>query len=146
MTVLVDTGVLYADHDLDATRHDAASAALEAVYDGEFGQPYVSDYIYDEAVTLTLRRGGSFSAARQLGERIRGVDQYPSAYGFLRVSEGAFSAAVDVFEQYDDQALSFTDAATVALCERRGVDHVLSFDEDFDGLVDRLAPERVATE
>ncbi|MCG1002005.1 MULTISPECIES: hypothetical protein [Halobacterium] len=61
MTVLVDTGVLYADHDTDAARHDAASDTLDAVYDGEFGQPYVSDYVYDEAVTLTLVRSGLFA-------------------------------------------------------------------------------------
>jgi len=45
MTVLVDTGVLYADHDTDATRHEVAAQALEAVYDGEVGQPYISDYL-----------------------------------------------------------------------------------------------------
>jgi predicted nucleic acid-binding protein len=44
MTVLVDTGVVYADHDTDATRHDAARTALEAVYDGEFGHPYISKF------------------------------------------------------------------------------------------------------
>ncbi len=49
MTVLVDTGVLYADHDTDATRHDAAGEALEVVYDGEFGAPYITD-------TSTTRR------------------------------------------------------------------------------------------
>ena len=43
MTLLVDTGVLYADHDTDASRHGEASNALEAVYRGEFGTPYVSD-------------------------------------------------------------------------------------------------------
>lgn len=72
MTVFVDIGVLYADHDQDASRHTAASAALDAVYDGEFGQPYVSDYIYDEAVTLTLKRGGAFIPARQLGAKLWG--------------------------------------------------------------------------
>lgn len=76
MTVLVDTGVLYADHDTDAARHGTARNILELVYDGECGQPYVSDYIYDEAVTLTLKRG-SFDAASRLGERIRGIDPYP---------------------------------------------------------------------
>ena len=59
MSVLVDTGVLYADHDTEASRHEAAQRALEVVYDGEFGQPYVSDYIFDEAVTLTQRRAGA---------------------------------------------------------------------------------------
>ena len=39
MTVLVDTSVLYTDHDREAARHEAASDALGAVYDGEFGPP-----------------------------------------------------------------------------------------------------------
>lgn len=140
MTVLVDTGVLYADHDTDAARHDAASDALERVYDGEFGLPYISDYIYDEAVTLTLTRGGSFPAAKRLGERLRGVDPYPRLYEMRRVSAAVFSDAVDAFEQYDDQRLSFTDATTVALSHRHDIEHVMSFDDDFDGLVDRLDP------
>lgn len=143
MTVCLDTGVLYADHDRDASRHDAASAALESVYDGDFGQPYVSDYIYDEAVTLTLKRGGSFTPARQLGEKIRGADPYPKAFELLRVSAAVFDDAVTVFERYDDQALSFTDATTVALCRRHDIDAVLSFDDDFDGVIDRIEPESV---
>lgn len=140
MTVLVDTGVLYAEHDLDASRHDAASTALEAVYDGEFGQPYVSDYIYDEAVTLTLMRGGSFPPAKHLGEKLRGAAAYPQVYELLRVSAAVFADAVEIFEQYDDQALSFTDATTVALCRRHDLDTVMSFDDDFDGIVSRIDP------
>jgi predicted nucleic acid-binding protein len=140
MSLLVDTGVLYADHDTDATRHEAAAGALERVYDGEFGQPYVTDYVFDEAVTLTLRRNGSFEAATQLGQRLRGVDPYPEVYELLHLSEPAFEAAVDVFEQYADQDLSFTDATLLTQCERQDIDAVLTFDDDFDGLVDRLSP------
>lgn len=143
MTVLVDTGVLYADHDRDASRHDVASDALETVYDGELGLPFVSDYVYDEAITLTLRRAGSFSAAKRLGERLRGVDPYPAAYEMLHVSAAVFADAIDVIERYDDQRLSFTDATTVALCRRHDVDSVLSFDDDFDGIVDHVDPAAV---
>jgi len=140
MTVLVDTGVLYADHDTTASRHEAARRALEAVYDGEFGQPYVSDYIFDEAVTLTQTRAKAFEPAKQLGDRIRGVDSYPQVYEMLWVSAAVFSESVSVFEQYDDQELSFTDATTVALAQRHDVDSVLSFDDDFDGIVSRTDP------
>lgn len=142
MTVLVDTGVLYADHDIDATRHETASDVLDSVYDGEFGQPYVSDYIYDEAVTLTLKRG-SFETAKRLGNRMRGADSYPKTYDLLRVSDARFADAIEVFEQYDDQRLSFTDATTVALAQHHGIDHILSFDDDFDGLVSRIDPLEV---
>ena len=67
MTVLIDTGVLYADHDLDATGHEAAERALTAVFDGVFGQPYLTDDIFDEAVTVALARTGSHDAAVSLG-------------------------------------------------------------------------------
>jgi predicted nucleic acid-binding protein len=139
MTVIVDTGVLYADHDTDASRHEAATRAVEAIYDGEFGQPYVSDYIYDEAVTLTLKRS-DVEAAKLLRKRIRGVDSYPTTYEMCSISAAVFADAVSIFERYDDQQLSFTDASTVALCERHAIDAVVSFDDDFDGVVDRIEP------
>jgi len=45
-----------------------------------------------------------------------------------------------VFRRYDDHDLSFTDASIVALCESRGIDGLLSFDTDFDGLIERIEP------
>lgn len=143
MTVLVDTGVLYADHDTDAARHETASAALETVYDGKLGQPYLSDYVFDEAITLTRKRTGSFSAAKGLSDRLRGVGPFPGVYDFLHVSAAVFADAIDVFERYDDQSLSFTDATAVALIDRHDLDGVLSFDDDFDGIVDRFDPTEI---
>lgn len=143
MTVCIDTGVLYADHDLDASRHETASAALNAVFDGAFGQPYLSDYLYDEAVTLTRKRGGSVVPAQQLGAKLRGVDPYPEVYEFVFVSRSMFADAVEVFERDDDQALSLTDATTVSLCRRQNIDAVLSFDDDFDGVIDRIDPASI---
>jgi len=143
VTVLVDTGVLYADHDTDANRHDAASKALEALYDGEFGHPYISDYVFDEAITLTRTRTDSHAAATELGDRLRGHGPYPGVYELLHVSMAVFADALDVFDRYDDHELSFTDATSVALVERYDLDGILSFDNDFDGVVRRIDPERV---
>ena len=140
MTVLVDTGVLYADHDTDATRHDTASTALDAVYDGEFGHPYVSDYVFDEAITLARTRTGSHASAKRLSDRLRGRNRYPQVYEMLHVSTAVFTDAIAVFERYDDQSLSFTDATSVALIDRHGIDGILSFDDDFDGVVRRFDP------
>lgn len=140
MTVLVDTGVLYADHDSDASRHEAGRGAIDAVLRGEYGQPFVSEYVYDETVTLTRRRTGSFEAARTIGRRIRAAEDYPRAFDLVHLTESDFEAAVRTFERYDDQSLSFTDATSIALVERRDIDGVLSFDDDFDGLVTRFDP------
>ena len=62
MSVFVDTGVFYAHHDTDASRHGVAVAALNGVLrDAAYGRVLTSDDVYDEVVTLTHRRTGSMS-------------------------------------------------------------------------------------
>jgi predicted nucleic acid-binding protein len=144
MSVFVDTGVFYADHDEAATRHETADTAMDSVYQSELGQPYTSDYVYDETTTLTLQRTGSTDAAKTVGRRIRGAGEFHAAFSMERVTAPLFQRAVDLFERYDDQHLSFTDATTVALVQRHDIDAVLSFDDDFDGIVDRIDPADLA--
>ena len=75
-----------------------------------------------------------------MGQRIRGVG-YPSAIELLHSSPTLFDRAVSVHQTYADRELSFTDAMTVAMVEYHEVDGVLSFDDDFDGIVLRLVPD-----
>jgi len=122
MSVLVDTGVFYAHHDRDAERHDDAVAAMDALLDGEFGRAYTSDYVYDETVTLTRMRTGSFEAAQTISDRLLSAGSFPDMFEILHVGRDDFDATVDVWQQYHDHDLSFTDANTVALCERYDID------------------------
>jgi predicted nucleic acid-binding protein len=144
MSVFVDTGVFYAHHDTDASRHDTGMAALNTVLgSAEYGQVLTSDYIYDEVVTLTHRRTGDITAGIDVGRRLRG-EGYPDAIELLYGSRQLFEAAVAAHQEYAEHGLSFTDAMTVAMVDHHDIDSVLSFDDDFDGVVDRLDPAVVA--
>lgn len=140
MSVFVDTGVFFAHHDTDAARHGRAVDAFDALLDGEYGQPYTNDYVFDETVTLTRTRTGSFEAADTVASRILGEDPFPRVFELLHVQPDDVHASVEAFRRYEDHDLSFTDASIVALCESRGIDTVLSFDTDFDGVVERTEP------
>lgn len=140
MSVLVDTGVFFAHHDTDAERHDDAVAALEKLLAGEYGQPYTSDYVFDETVTLTRVRTDSFEAAETVADRILGNGTFPKVFELVHVAPDDLQASMETFRRYDDQSLSFTDATTVHLCESRDIDAVLSFDDDFDGVIERIEP------
>ena len=144
MSVFVDTGVFYAHHDTDATRHDVAADALAGVLrSAEYGHVLTSDYVYDECLTLTHRRTGRMADAIELGRRIRGVDPYPAGIDLIHTTRSRFDEAVERFEEYTDHGLSFTDVTTIVLAVHHDIDAVLSFDDDFDGLVDRLDPSAV---
>lgn len=144
MTVFIDTGVFYAHHDRDASRHEVGARALVHVLtSSSFGQVLTSEYVFDEAVTLTVRRTGRVADAVELGKRILG-DGYPDAIDVLHTTPPDLDRAFEIFQQYDDQSLSFTDAMTVALVDTNDIDTVLSFDDDFDGILDRTDPADVA--
>jgi len=141
MSVFVDTGVFYAHHDTDASRHEAGAAALNAVLrSAEYGHVMTSDYIYDESVTLTHRRTGtSTPGSRSDGEFGGGVSVGYRTPPLVRDALRS-CRAVTIQETYAKHQLSFTDAMTVAHVEHHDIDCVLSFD-DFDGVVTRLVPE-----
>lgn len=144
MSILIDTGVFVAVQNERDEHHDDATQSLTAAFNGEFGALYTNDYVYDEAVTLAQIRTGSHREARLIGDRIAGRDSFPDRIELLFVTADRFSRTVRVFEQYDDHDLSFTDASLVACVETTGIDAVLSFDDDFDGVVDRIDPKHVS--
>jgi len=140
MSVIVDTGVFFAHHDRDAERHEDAVAAVDRLLDGAYGQPYTSDYVLDEVLTLTRVRTGSFGASDTVARRILGEGSFPDVFELCYVDPDDVAAALAAYRRYDDHDLSFTDATILALTEAHDVDAVLSFDDDFDGLVDRIEP------
>ena len=140
MSVFIDTGVFYAHHDRDAARHAVATAVLEQTLAGRFGHLYTSDYVVDETVALTRSRTRNFDDTMAVVDRILGRGRFDRAVELPFVGEARFHHALDVFETYRDHPLSFTDATTVALMEANRIDHLLSFDSDFDGVVERLDP------
>lgn len=143
MAILVDTTVLYERENTRADKHAVANRAIERVLAGAYGEPVITDYIFDEAITLALARSGRHDLACTLADRLLGEGGFPEAFTLHPIGEALFEQAVRVFRQYPDQGLSFTDATTVALVERHDIDAVLSFDDDFDGIVERVDPGQV---
>nr|WP_276261275.1 PIN domain-containing protein [Haloglomus sp. DT116] len=111
MSVFVDTGVFYAHQDPDAERHDAAVAAFDDLLDGLFGQPYTSDYVLDEVVTLTRVRTGSFEAADTVARRILGEGANPDVFELVDIPPDLSARTLETFRRYDDRNLNFTDAS-----------------------------------
>ena len=89
-------------------------------------------------MTLTRARTNSVDDASAIANRIRGNDPYPSVVELVYTTPELVAAALETFRRYDDHDLSFTDATIVAICERRDIDAVASFDSDFDGLINRV--------
>lgn len=140
MSVLVDSGLFIAIQNERDAGHAAAKRAMATVLSDRLGRAYTSDHVFDEAVTFTRMRTRSQPEAMKVADRILGVAPYPKVFEILMATGPVFRDAVRILREYGDKTLSFTDATSIALVRRRRIHRILSFDRDFDGIVERMDP------
>lgn len=123
--IFVDTGAFLARWIARDEFHDHAVATwkqLATLPD----RPATSSFVVDETLTLLGRRAGhGFAAARAR-------ELYASeALTILRPEEADERAAVDLFERFADQRVSFTDCVSFALMNRYRIERAFTFDRHF---------------
>ena len=138
MSVFIDTGIFVAFHNTRDKNHGRALKLIRRAVSGEFGILYTSDYVFDESVTTALIRTKNPSIAQGLGEMILGGLKTPLFIVMLRVDDEIFRKSWEFFTKYAGKGLSFTDCTTIALMKSVGIEKVMSFDADFDGIVPRI--------
>ena len=138
MSVLVDTGVFVAFHNTRDANHTRALELIRSIADGELGTAYTSDDIFDEAVTVALIRTRRPEIALSVGRMILGELTAPFL-AILRVGVEVFKDAWRLFPQYAGRRLSFTDCTSITLMRTSGIESIVSFDADFDGIVPRIS-------
>jgi predicted nucleic acid-binding protein len=137
MTALIDTGIFIAFNNTKDVNHNRALTLVREIVEGKHGAAFTTDYIFDEAVTTALVRTGKHKIAIELGNQILGVNV--KFVNIIQVDLASFSQAWKLFNKYIDKKLSFIDCISIAVIENYGLNKIVSFDKDFDGIVPRLS-------
>lgn len=135
MGVFIDTGIFIALHNADDQHHQRSKELIKNALKGNLGRIYTSDYIIDEAVTTALARTRKHDIAVDLGTYIIESPRIIK----LTVDQDTFKTAWIKFKTLEDKGLSFTDCTSIALTEKHGIKHIMSFDCGFDGLAQRIS-------
>jgi predicted nucleic acid-binding protein len=88
-----------------------------------------SNYVLAESVTWLAYHGYRNHAA-PFRQRIA-ANEALSRLEVIWVDRAIEAEAWTVFEQFDDQRLSFVDCSSIAICRARGIDRAFSFDRHF---------------
>lgn len=88
-----------------------------------------SNGVLGESITLLTYRQWRLQAI-QLKKMIEAAAQ-TNLLTFDWVTQEVHDRAWEIYEQYDDQAFSYWDCSSFAICEARKVDFVFGFDADF---------------
>ena len=123
--VFVDTGGWMACADRADPAHSACTAARDATL--EAGRTLITtDFVVDETLTLIRFRLG-LAAAHAWWQQIDGSDRLR----WERVENDRFERARNLFFQYRDKELSFTDCTSIAVMRELRLTTVITTDRHF---------------
>ncbi len=133
--ILVDTGVIAAFYNSRDDHHSRSLVLLNNLRQGIYGTGILTDYILDETVTLLFARYKKADVALQAGEVI-----ITEKLGkFLPMSFDLIKKTWDKYQKLISKGLSFTDCSLLAVAEYLECNDILSFDKEFDGLINRIS-------
>ena len=122
MSVLIDTCIFVALSNNRDVNHDRAKKLMEECSEGNFGKPYLSDYIFDETITTAFVRSKNHKKSVMLGDLI-----LESEIEMIRIDEQSFQKAWEIFKK---KRLSFTDCTSLSLLELHGIKNIMTFDKE----------------
>lgn len=126
--IILDSSFLVAYHNRRDTHHAAAAQVMDRLLDGAWGESLLPEYVFLEVVTVLAARLG-LDAAVGVGETLLNARELE----FVPCSE-LFLETFDLFRRQSSGALSFADAAILAIARSRQATHVATFDADFEDM------------
>jgi predicted nucleic acid-binding protein len=129
--LFIDTNAFVALFDEDDTHHERANGVLDAIRDRDlpYGPLFTSRYVLAETATVLLYGAGHREAVQALT-----TIRESSSFNMLEVTTPIFERTAEQFAAYDDQEISFIDHLNGVLSDEFDIDHILSFEEDFQTL------------
>ena len=126
ISLFLDTTFLVAYYNERETNLARVVELLKNIETKQFGASYISDYIFDETITLLKKYLGNKRATD------KGIGILKSNE-LLKVDSQVFADAWNLSKKFD--GLSFTDCTNVALMKHYNIDFIATYDSGFDGIV-----------
>jgi len=126
--ILLDSSLIVAYSNEADENHEKALKIIKDLERGKYGTPIITDYIFDEIVTVMLVKTKNLKKVLELGEALLN-----SALLF-KVDEEIFHLAWNIFKEQRKPRFSFTDCTIIATCKVNGIRNIATFDQDFKRL------------
>jgi len=123
--IILDTSFIVSYYNIRDENHEKAVELMRDITNRKYGNLYITDYIFDESVTVILIRLKSLFKTTIIGELIRKSTE------MLEIERDSFEEAWKLFKRQKKTAFSFTDCTTLNTMEIKNVKNIATFDEDF---------------
>ncbi|MHA1168442.1 MAG: type II toxin-antitoxin system VapC family toxin [Candidatus Hodarchaeales archaeon] len=137
MPILIDTCYFVALANFDDKNHEKADQLLDELLKGKWGARITLDYVLDEAITVSWIRTKNKSIVKTVYDLILGEKSICLLHQF---PVKQISNAWEIFLRFSNprRPLSFTDCVLLSYAKNKGINNLISFDDEFDGIISRI--------
>src|SRR5690554_450859 len=138
--IFIDTGAWIACVDSNDSNHNFAGDYLKEIRKKNFIL-YSSNYIFDETITWIKYKLGHQKAVKfkKLWDKSRANNRFEVYW----VDESIANKALEIFVEYGEHNLSFTDCTSFVICQQQKIKNIFGFDSDFNTLGFLLSPLQI---
>lgn len=130
MSIIIDTSALIAARNSDDKNHKIAIAIFEDILNGIYGTAFISDLILSEAISYAYIATKNKNIALDIAKFA-----LTKPLRLVYITPVDLDLAFEIYQQYFDSELSFTDCTTIALMKRLRIEALFTFDREFQGIV-----------
>lgn len=122
ISILIDSSVLISAYNKRDTNHEKGQKILEAVENKKFGEWFISDFIFDETLTVMFSKLKNKEHTAALGKHLL------KAFTLLTVPPSIFLDAFEIFS--GKNKMSFTDCTLLSMANKYGIEYIATFDRE----------------
>jgi predicted nucleic acid-binding protein len=123
--ILLDTSFLVAYSHENDENHKKAFELIKDIVKGKYGDPCISDYIFDETVTVVYVRTKRLKEAVKIGQKLLLGTEIVGIDDFL------FDMSWNIFKNQKNREFSFTDCTTISIMIKKRITNLATFDKEF---------------
>lgn len=123
--IFLDSSFLIAVEVEADQNHKKAVKIRDDIIKDKFGKIFISDYIFDETITVTIGRTKDLKKAIFVGEQLKISSK------IFKIDEDIFWKAWKLFKEQKETRFSFTDCTTVIIISENSIEKIATFDEEF---------------
>lgn len=122
--IFLDTNFIVGYKIENDDHHNKVQKIIKEISEGKYGRPVISDYIFDETVTVVFSKSKKLPLARETGIELR------AAMHMIDIDSTSFDEAWNVFKNQKNK-FSFTDCTSLVLMKKHGIKNIATFDKEF---------------
>lgn len=136
--ILIDTNIYVAYLNKRDQNHTRTKELIVHLLEGKYGSRFTISEVFTETATVLFKRTKRQDLVKKAWSLIYSTD---NAWGqTLVVSKEYIDEAWKIFCSYTtpQRPLSFVDCLLIAVAKTLGIQKIVSFDNEFDGIIERI--------